>query len=169
MKALLVIDMLNDFVEEGGTLVVQGAKSIIPAINAEIKKFRDASETIIFVCDSHAKNDKEFKIWPAHCVAGTKGAEIVKGLDFQNDTIVRKTRYSAFYKTDLEKLLKNKKIDTLVLTGILTDICVLYTAGDAYVRGFKVIVPENCVASISEERHEWALRHMKEVLNAEIF
>ncbi len=159
MKALLVIDMLNDFVEEDGTLVVPKAKSLIPAINAEIKKFRDASEAIIFVCDSHAKNDKEFKIWPAHCIAGTKGAEIVEGLDFQNDTIVRKTRYSTFYKTDLEKLLKNKKIDTLVLTGILTDICVLCTAGDAYMRGFKVIAPENCVASVSEERHEWALKH----------
>lgn len=124
--------------------------------NAQIKKFREASEAIIFVCDSHAKNDEEFKIWPAYCIAGTKG-----------DAVVRKTRYSAFYKTDLEKLLKNKKIDTLVITGILTDICVLYTAGDAYMRGFKVIVPENCVASVSEERHEWALKHMREVLNAE--
>jgi nicotinamidase-related amidase len=169
MKALLVIDMLNDFVEEGGTLVVPKAKSLIPAINAEIKKFREADEAIIFVCDSHAKNDEEFKLWHAHCVAGTKGAEIVKGLDYKKgDVIVRKTRYSAFYKTNLEKLLKNKKIDTLVLAGILTDICVLYTAGDAYVRGFKVIVPKNCVASVSEERHEWALKHMGEVLNAEV-
>ncbi len=169
MKALLVIDMLNDFVEEGGTLVVPKAKSLIPAINAQIKKFRKAGEAIIFVCDSHGKNDEEFKLWPAHCVAGTKGAEIVRELDYERgDAIVRKTRYSAFYKTDLEKLLKNKKIGTLVITGILTDICVLYTAGDAYMRGFKVEVPVNCVASMSEERHGWALKHVKGVLNVEV-
>lgn len=169
MRALLVIDMLRDFVEEGGPLPVPTARGIVKAINKEIRGARERKEPIIFVCDSHRKDDEEFRLYPPHCIAGTKGAQVVDELEMRNsDKIVKKTRFSAFYRTRLTRLLRARKVNTLTLTGVLTDICVMYTAGDAVMRGYKVRVPKGCVASLSEERHEGALRHMKEVLGAEV-
>lgn len=169
MRALLVIDMLRDFVDKKGALPVLEARSIIPAINREIARARAARESVIFVCDSHAPDDKEFKLWPRHAIAGSEGAKIVDELDYKKgDAIVRKTTYSAFYKTRLEKILKRRRADALVLTGVLTDICVLHSASDAYLHGFKVVVPRDAVASVSKERHEWALKHMREVLGVSV-
>lgn len=161
----MIIDMLKDFVNENGALPVPNAKDLIDPINEEIKKFREDKEPVIFVCDAHEEEDREFKAWPRHAVDGTEGAEVVEGLDKRReDVAVKKKRYSAFFNTDLEKILKEKGIDTLVLTGVLTDICVMHTATDAAMRNYKVIVPENCVKSTTKEAHDWAIRHMKEVL-----
>ncbi len=169
MEALLIIDMINDFVEEKGALYVEGAKDLIPKINEKIKEFRERGGLIIFVCDAHSEDDKEFEVWGKHAVKGTWGSEVASGLDYREDDIrVDKTRFSAFFKTNLEDILKKHGIKKVYLTGILTDICVLYTAGDAYMRDFKVAVFKDCVKSVNEERHEWALRHMSEVLGAEI-
>lgn len=169
MRALLVIDMLRDFVEEGGPLPVPAARGIIKSINREIRGARERKEPVIFVCDSHRKDDEEFRLYPPHCIAGTKGAEVVEELEMhKSDKIVKKTRFSAFYRTRLTRLLRAKKVDSLTLTGVLTDICVMYTAGDATMRGYGVRVPRNCVASLTEERHEGALRHMREVLGVEV-
>lgn len=169
MKALLVIDMLNDFIKEDGALPTPGAEKLIPHINAKIREFHSNDWPVIFICDSHAEDDEEFEIWPKHCVVGTEGAEVVKGLDRDpEDIVVRKTRYSGFFNTDLEKVLKKNNIGALFLTGVLTDICVLHTAADAAMRGYEVKVPKDCVMALSDEAHEWALKHMKEVLNAKI-
>ncbi len=165
MRALLVIDMLRDFVEEGGSLPVPAAKKLIEPINKVIKGFRKNGEPVIFVCDSHDEDDREFKAWPRHAVTGSTGAEVVDGIDKRaGDTVVSKKRYSAFYDTELEKVLKQKKIDTLALTGVLTDICVMHTAVDAAMRNYNVIVLKDCTASVSNERHEWALQHMRDVV-----
>jgi len=169
MRTLLVIDMLRDFIYEDGALPVEGAAKLIPKINAEIKKFRGRGDSAIFIADSHAEDDKEFEIWPKHCVRGSKGGKVVEELDKANDNeIVEKTTYSAFYNTRLEEVLKEKRITEVVLTGVLTDICVMHTAADAAMRGYKVRVLKDCVASSSRETHEWALKHMKSILNASI-
>lgn len=159
--------MLNDFVKESGALPVKDAAKLIPKINEKIGEFRSRGEPVIFIADSHAPDDKEFEIWPRHCVKGTPGAQVVDELDKkEEDEVVEKTTYSAFYKTRLEEVLKEKGVDELVLTGVLTDICVLHTAADAAMRGYKVKVLKDCVASSTQEKHEWALKHMREVLNA---
>lgn len=159
--------MLNDFVRDDGALPVKGAEKLIPRINEAITEFRERGEPVIFIADSHDPDDKEFKIWPKHCVRGTKGAQVVDGLDKEpGDELVEKTTYSAFYNTRLDEVLKEKGVDELVLTGVLTNICVLHTAADSAMRGYKVRVLKDCVASSSDENHEWALRHMREVLNA---
>ncbi|MDP6612483.1 MAG: isochorismatase family cysteine hydrolase [Candidatus Hydrothermarchaeota archaeon] len=169
MRALLVIDVLRDFIYEDGALPVEGAAKLIPRINEEIKKFRCRGEPVIFIADSHAEDDKEFEIWPKHCVKGSEGGEVVEELDKDNrDEIVEKTTYSAFYNTRLEEVLKEKGITEVVLTGVLTDICVMHTAADAAMHGYNVRVLKDCVASSSREPHEWALKHMKSILNASI-
>lgn len=165
MKALLVIDMLKDFVNEDGALPVPDAKTLIEPINREIKKFREEGAPIIFACDAHDEDDMEFLAWPKHAVDGTEGAEVIEELDRQDeDIILKKKRYSAFFDTDLDKILKEKGIETLVLTGVLTDICVMHTAADAAMRNYKVVVPEDCVKSVTKEAHDWAIKHMKDIL-----
>lgn len=169
MRALLVIDMLKDFVNEDGALPVKGAEKLVPKINQRIKEFRKTKEPVIFIADSHREDDMEFKIWPEHAVKGSEGAEVVADLDKRGeDELVEKTTYSAFYNTRLGDVLKEKGAEELVLTGMLTDICVMHTAADAAMRGYGVRVLKDCVASSSRETHEWALKHMREILNASI-
>ncbi|NOZ76324.1 MAG: cysteine hydrolase [Euryarchaeota archaeon] len=165
MKALLVIDMLKDFVNEDGRLVVPGAGELIGPINRQIRKVREGGGLVIFVCDAHDRDDREFRVWPPHAIEGTRGAEVIDELDRQSgDPIIKKKRYSAFYNTDLEEVLEAHGVDHLLLAGVLTDICVMHTAVDAAMRDYRVTVLEDCVKSASEEAHRWALKHMKDII-----
>lgn len=164
-KALLVIDMLNDFVLKGAPLEVPRAREIIPKIKEEIEKAHRENIPVIYICDAHRKDDVEFKTWPSHAVKGTKGAEVIEELKPQKgDHIVYKTTYSGFYKTNLEKLLKKLKVNGLIIVGILTNICVLYTAVDGLMRGFSVEIPKGCTAGINPDDEKFALRQLEEVL-----
>ncbi len=170
-EALLIIDMLNDFVLEGAPLEVPETRRVIPAIKKEIKDARANGVPIIYVCDGHDKNDKEFSKfgWPAHAVAGTKGAEVVDEFKPQNnDIIIKKKTYSGFYKTKLEETLKKLKVKNLRLTGCVTHICIMFTASDAVLRDYKVTVVENGVAGLAKEDHDAAIRIMKNVLGVKI-
>ncbi len=168
-EALLIIDMLNDFVREGAPLEVPSTREIIPVIKEEIEKARSAGNPILYICDAHDPDDPEFKIWPPHAVKGTEGAKVIDELAPQSrDIIVEKTTYNGFYKTDLEEILRDIGVTTVRLTGCVTHICVLYTAAGARVRGFDVKVVERGVAPLSLEDHQCALRQMKEVLKVDI-
>jgi nicotinamidase-related amidase len=168
-RALLVIDMLNDFVKEKGTLVVPGANERLPQFKKRIDEAREKGEVVIYVCDSHRPDDPEFEKWPPHCVEGTWGAQVVDELSPQeNDFKVRKRRYSAFFGTDLDLLLKELGVETLVLTGLVTNICVMCTAIDAAMRGYKLEVVKDCVVALDEEMNKFALKEMEEVLGAKI-
>ena len=167
--ALLVADMLNDFVNKGASLEVPAARTIINNIKKEIKAARKGHIPIIYCCDAHKDKDPEFKLWPRHAVKGTKGAEVIKQLKpHKEDYIVAKTSYSCFYKTSLDKLLKRLRITHIIITGVVTNICVLYTASDAYMRGYRIIIPQNCVAALTESEHQFALQQMKQLFHAEI-
>ncbi len=167
--ALLVTDMLNDFVNEGASLEVPTARTIIINIKKEIKAARKKRIPIIYCCDAHKDKDPEFKLWPRHAVKGTEGAGVVKQLKpHTEDYIVAKTSYSCFYKTSLDKLLKRLGVTHVIITGVATNICVLYTAVDAYMRGYKIIIPQNCVTALTESEHHFALQQMKKLFHAEI-
>jgi len=170
-EALLVLDMLNDFVREGAPLEVPDTRKIIPVVKKELEKARAAGIPVIYVCDAHAPDDKEFSKfgWPAHAVKGTRGSEVVAELKPENrDIIIPKTAYSSFFGTSLDETLKKLGVDSLRLTGTVTHICVLFTASDAVLRDYKVTVVEDGVAGISGDDHDAALRIMKNVLGAEI-
>jgi nicotinamidase-related amidase len=163
--ALLVIDMLNDFVTRGAPLYVPRAARIVPHIKRRISRARREGIPIIYVCDKHRKDDPEFRMWPAHAVNGTPGSEIIDDLRPRSkDYIIDKTTYSSFYRSKLEKLLKKLGTKKIVITGVCTEICVLYTAVDAFMRGYQVVVPENCVAGLSEADHRFALRQINRIL-----
>lgn len=170
-EALLVIDMLNDFVLPGAPLEVPETRMVIPNIRREIDRARAAGTPILYVCDNHAPDDKEFRKfnWPAHAVKGTKGAEVIEELKpAPSDVIILKDTYSGFYGTRLDEALNVLGVDTLRLTGCVTHICVMFTASDAVLRDYHVTVVEDGVAGLSKEDHIAALRIMKNVMGVEI-
>jgi nicotinamidase-related amidase len=168
-RALLVIDMLNDFTDADAPLYVPDNWKIIPEVKRNILGARSRGEPVIFICDSHAINDPEFQSWPPHAVEGTRGADIVGELEPEEvDLIVKKTTYSSFYGTSLEKSLHELEVGTVRLTGCLTNICIMYTAYEAHVRGYCVEVARDGVAGIDKNDHEWALKHMETVLGARV-
>ena len=169
--ALLIIDMLNDFVQPGAPLEVPETRSIIHNIQEQVSKARAANRPVIYICDAHAPDDPEFSRmnWPAHAVRGTSGADVIPELAPEEmDPVVEKTGYSGFHQTGLEGLLQSLNIGHLTLTGCVTNICILFTAYDAVIRGYDVTVPANCVANLTAEDGAFALRQMSEVLGVNV-
>jgi nicotinamidase-related amidase len=166
--AVLVIDMINDFVT--GKLGSGRARKIVPAVKKLVESARSKGLPIIYVCDSHIPGvDTELSLWGSHAVAGTKGAEIVPELEPRDgDYVLKKRRYSAFFATDLDILLRELDIGRLVLSGLVTDICIQHTAADAFFRGYKVVVVGDCVDAVSEEDNRAALEYMKKVYGAKV-
>jgi nicotinamidase/pyrazinamidase len=170
-EALLIIDMLNDFVLPGSPLEVPETRNIINNIQREIKAARAAGKPVIYVCDTHAPKDKEFTKfnWPPHAVKGSKGAEVVADLKPEpGDTVIPKTTYSGFYGTTLEETLRNLGVNAVRLTGCVTHICIMFTASDAVLRDYAVTVVQDGVAGIAREDHDAALRIMKNVMGVKI-
>jgi nicotinamidase/pyrazinamidase len=170
-EALLVIDMLNDFVLPGAPLEVPETRNVIKNIRREIDRAHAEGNPVLYVCDAHEVDDKEFRkfSWPAHAVKGTKGAEVVEELKpSPKDMVIRKNTYSGFYGTKLEETLKLLGADSLRLTGCVTHICILFTAADAVLRDYDVTVVEDGVAGIAREDHDAALRIMKNVMGVNV-
>jgi nicotinamidase/pyrazinamidase len=170
-EALLVIDMLNDFVLPGAPLEVADTRKIIPVVRNELDKAHAVGNPVVYICDAHEPDDKEFKKfgWPAHAVKDTEGAEVIDALEpAPGDIVIRKKTYSGFYGTILDATLRKLGVDALRLTGDVTHICVLFTASDAVLRDYAVTVVENGVAGLTPEDHEAALRIMKNVLGVKM-
>lgn len=170
-EALLIIDMLNDFVQPGAPLEIPRTREIIKAIQAQAAKARTENRPVIYICDSHTPDDPEFSRmgWPAHAVRGTSGAQVISELAPEEmDPVIEKDSYSGFHETALDGLLQSLKIDRLTLTGCVTNICVLYTAYEAVTRGYEVSVLADCVASLTEEDGDFALKQMTEVLGVKV-
>lgn len=170
-KAVVVIDMLVDFIYFLGALYVgdDAARVVFPIVDL-LEKERAAGTKIIYLCDRHTRDDAEFKMFPPHCIEGTKGAGIVSELRPQEgDAIIYKRRFSGFSGTDLDVTLREYDINELVLVGVFTNICVLYTAADARNLNYSVSVPKNCVASPDSRAHEFALKEMANSLGVKVY
>ncbi len=164
-KALLIVDMVEDFVAPGAPMEVSRARDIIDNIAGEIRYAREKKRPVIYVVDRHEPDDPEFDRWPVHSVRDTPGAQIIEALAPQpGDYVVAKNSYSGFFHTELDALLDDLDIDDLLICGVTTNVGVLYTAADAIMRGIGVIAPETCVAARSPEDHAFALRQINEVL-----
>lgn len=166
-EALLIIDMLNDFVLPGAPLEVPATRTILPALQTRLAAARTRGIPVIYVCDAHRPDDPEFTRmgWPPHAVKGTRGAEVVAELaPLDTDPVVEKFSYSGFHHTGLEGILQALGVEHLVLTGCVTNICILYIAYEAVVRGYQVTVPAACVAPLDPADGDFALRQMEQVL-----
>jgi nicotinamidase-related amidase len=170
-EALLVIDMLNDFVLAGAPLEVPDTRGIVKNIRRDIDRARSEGGPVIYVCDTHEPDDKEFSKfgWPPHAVKGTRGAQVIDELKpSPGDIVIQKNTYSGFYGTTLDETLKRLGVDAIRLTGCVTHICVMFTASDAVLRDYKVTVVEDGVAGLAREDHEAALRIMRNVMGVEV-
>ena len=169
--AVLVIDMLNDFVY--GKMRCARAEKIIPKIKSLLEITKSKKIPVFYCTDAHLPGDYEFKIWGPHALKGTNGAKIIDELKpTALDYVIPKRTYSAFYNTKLESLLKKnfgkKGPDVIIITGVCTDICVTDMAYDAFVRGCDVMVPEDAVTAFREQDHHSALEYMKKNYGAKI-
>ena len=163
-KSLLVIDMLNDFKGEGAPFEIPGFTDIIEPIKREIEKARKNSWPIIYLCDCHDKDDREFRLFPEHAVKGSIGASIVDELKPEGtDILVRKNTFSGFYNTELDKMLKKLSIRKILITGIITNISVMCTAADALMRNYEVDVVKDAVRGLDDKSHDYALDQMEDV------
>lgn len=169
-QALLVVDMLTDFLEPGGRLFCgEAARTIIPRVTEQVEAARLAGTPVIFIADSHLPGDAEFAMFPPHCIQETPGAAVVEELRPRaGERIIFKRRFSGFYGTDLDLTLRELGVDELVLTGVCTNICILYTAADARMRQYRVRVLRDAVASFDQDAHDWALRQLETVLGATV-
>lgn len=171
-KALIVVDMLNDFVHSDGALFFPAGAEIIPAVKKRIEVYVAAKDIIVFLCDAHAKDDKEFARFPAHAIKKTWGAgivgELVAVLKDCEVIPIPKTRYSGFYNTGLGVELIQRKVSAVEVVGVCTSICVMDTVGGLANRDYKVVIPYNAVADFDQDAHIAAIGRMGTLYGAEI-
>jgi len=167
--ALLVIDMERDFVDPGAVQETPGGRDIVPAINRLIGWARGNRLPVIFTHEMHRPDLSDYGIEleydPIHCLEGTAGCELTDGLDVQpGDYRIRnKRRYDCFMGTDLDLLLRGKRIANLVCCGVTTHCCVMSTVYTARNLDYRVLVPRDAVAAVSPAHQEAALLCMSDV------
>ena len=168
-NVVIVSDMVKGYCEKGHALYCgRAARGIIPNIQRLLAKELAAGSAILYVNDEHTPDDEEFKLLPQHCVAGSDEIEIIPELSQYPGEVIPKTRYSAFWKTTLDEKLSKLKPDKLIICGVCTDICILFTAADAMYHGYHIEIPVDCVASYDEDAHKFALKHMQKLFGASL-
>ena len=168
--ALIVADILNDFLDPGGSLYIDAqAREIIPFVARKIAAFRARGRAVSFVCDVHAADDPEFGAFPAHALKGSWGAEIIPELPpAPGDFRVDKTRHSAFDHTNLDDIFKHEQVEEVHVVGVITSICVLSTVMDLFHRKLPGLVYRQGVADSDPEAHAAALMEMEKALGAKV-
>ncbi len=157
--ALIVVDMQNDFVKEGGSLLVPDAEATLPNIKNLLDLARENHMKVVFTQDTHGDGDPEWEIWPEHAREGTWGWRIVDELAPEDgETVIRKVRYDAFYGTHLDHFLRLWKVDALIVCGTVANICVHYTAASAALRWYDVVIPKDATSALDPFDLEASLR-----------
>ena len=162
-QALLIIDMLNEYLTPTGLVYCDKCREIIPNIKACIEEAHENNIDVIYLNTSlNDNNDIMVKKWGLHAVEGSVGAQVIEELKPENhDLIVKKKGYDGFFDTDLHNILTARNTKTVVITGIHTHVCVLFTAVGAFERGYNVITLDNCITTGYLPNHETRLRFFK--------
>ena len=167
--ALLVIDMERDFLDEGAVQETPGGRALIPTINRLSVWARAHGVPVIFTYEMHRADRSDYGIElefdPVHCLEGSAGSELALGLELQSSDyrIVGKRRYDAFLGTDLDLLLRSKKIENLICCGVTTHVCVMSTVFTARNLDYRVLLAQDAVAAVSAEHQQAALLCMSDV------
>ena len=166
---LILIDLINDFEFDGADQMFKNTLAIAQPIARLRKNAKAAGIPVIYVNDNFGKWQSDFRKLVDHCLNdNVKGKPIAQLLQpDERDYFVLKPKHSAFYSTSLDLLLRYLKTNTLILTGIAGNICVLFTASDGYMRDFNLLVPQDCIASETEADNQHALAYMSKVLKAD--
>ncbi len=156
--ALLVVDMLNDFFKPGGAMVLDGGEALYEPHRRLLSAARAAGMPVLWLNQCLPPDDSLFETRTVHCLAGSWGAKIVDELPVdERDIIIPKRRYSGFFQTALDLSLRERGINTVIVTGVVTNICVRSTVHDAFFLRYKVLVPEDLVMATSPQAQEVTL------------
>jgi nicotinamidase-related amidase len=168
--ALIIVDMQNDFVKPDGSLVVPAAAETVPDMRSLLSRARAAQVKIVYTQDTSFAGDREFEIWPEHCLIGTPGWQIIDELQPEKgDLICQKNRYDGFYGTWLEHFLdKVWHVENVVIVGTVSNICVLHTAASAGLRWYHVVVPANGISANTEFEQALTLHQVGSLYNGSI-
>ncbi|KAA3646708.1 MAG: cysteine hydrolase [Chloroflexi bacterium] len=154
-SAVLVVDMLNDFFKDEGAMVLEGGDVLYEPIERLNKTARSLGMPVFWLNQTLYPKDKLFEKRVVHCLEGTWGADLVEDLTFsEDDTIIAKRRYSGFFQTDLDLHLRERDIRHVIVTGVVTNICVRSTVNDAFFLGYDVYVPHEGVMATSPQLQE---------------
>jgi nicotinamidase-related amidase len=168
--ALIITDMIKDFLDPGGALYMgEAGRQIIPFVSQKLAAMRQQGAVIIFLCDSHAEDDREFARFPPHAIKGTVGVELIPPLEQRpGEYRVDKTHFSGLYGTELEEVLQKERVTEVHLVGVCTSICVMETSRDLNDRDYALVVYRQGVADLDPQEHEWALKRMTKLLGAQV-
>lgn len=172
-SALIIIDMINEYLNKKGLLYCEPCRKIIPAISECLSYARKENIQIIYVNTSlNDESDLLVKKWDLHAVPGTFGSEVIDELKPEDgDLIIRKKLYNGFAGTILDTELKKRKINDIAISGIHTHVCVLLTAVGGFELGYNVTLLEDCITTDTKEKHESRLpffkTHVGELLSLE--
>jgi nicotinamidase-related amidase len=170
---IIIIDMLNDFIGPKAALRCPEGEKIVPTIRRLLDFAHEQKIQVVFLQEAHRRNDADFRVRPVHAVKGTWGSDFIDELrpeEARGDYVVQKRRHSGFTYTDLDLFLREEKVDTVVVTGTWTNVCVRSTASEALYHAYNVIAIADGFASASEEMHKAGLRDMAlfaEILTAD--
>jgi len=164
-RALLIIDMQNDFYGENAPLQCEGATDTLPVINESLKNARVKNIPIFHIYQEHRVDmsdfGRELERSKPHCVAGSFGAQFVEGLDIrEGDYFILKKRFSSFFQTDLDLMLRGLGTTELIIGGIATDGCVRATAVDAHQLGYFFKLLSGGTAGAIRESHEDSVKYL---------
>jgi nicotinamidase-related amidase len=170
LVALLLIDVINDLEFEGSEALVRQAVPMARRIAELKRRAKEAGIPVIYVNDNFGRWKSDFRRVVEHCLHdGVKGEELVRILQpDEDDYFVLKPKHSAFYATTLDILLTYLGARTLIFTGIAGNICILFSANDAYMRDYHLAVPADCTVSNTAEENDHALEEIQTVLKADI-
>jgi nicotinamidase-related amidase len=167
MKALVIIDMLNDFVD--GKLANPRAQSIVEPLQRLLAHARAEGWVVVFSNDAHQPGDPELKVWGEHAMAGDPGAEVIPQLAPREGEIISPKRaYGAFDSTGLDEQLRERGVDEVVLTGQHTHICVRHSSYGALIRGYEITVPRDAVCAFEGVDEDEALAYLESTYAAKI-
>ena len=157
-SAVLVVDMLKDFFTDGGAMVLDGGDVLYQPHRELLAGARAAGMPVFWLNQDLPPDDSLFETRAVHCLAGSWGAEIVDEIPVEEtDIVISKRRYSGFFQTTLDLNLRERSIDTVIVTGVVTNICVRSTVHDAFFLSYKVLVPEDLVMATSTQAQEVTL------------
>ncbi len=167
MRALIIVDMLNDFVD--GKLANPKAQAIVEPLQRLLAHAREDGWVVVFSNDAHEPGDPELRVWGEHAMAGTPEAQVIPQLEPRDGEIVSpKRHYGAFELTGLDEQLRERGVDEVVITGQHTHICVRHSSYGALVHGYRIAIPRDAVCGFEGVHEEEALAYLEMAYGAEI-
>lgn len=168
-SAVVVIDLINDFVYAGGVIADAGGpeyqkrtQAMLPGLTRLLDAARKAGVTVVYAADAHTPEDAELRKWPPHAMKGTPEAEIVAAVAPEaGDLVLGKRTYSPFVETDIDAQLRERGVERLYITGLHTDCCARHTSGDAFQRGYDLVWVTDALQAFTEEQHEQGLEYYR--------